>query len=68
MTPTPTVGFRLPRELLERVDAYAARVSASAGVPVSRAAAVTKLLTIALEVEDPGSGRQPRPSSRAPRR
>ena len=51
MMPTPTTGFRLAPELLARVDAYAHRLAETAGVPVSRAAAVAKLLTIALEVE-----------------
>ncbi len=39
----------MPQELLERVDAYAAALSRQAGVPVSRAAAVVKLLTEALD-------------------
>ncbi len=48
MFKTPVTAFRLPPELLARVDAYAAALSQQAGVPVSRAAAVVKLLTEAL--------------------
>jgi len=48
---TKTTGFRLPEELLSRVDAYAAQLAEAAGVPVSRAAAVVKLLTLALDHE-----------------
>jgi hypothetical protein len=49
MTTHPTTGFRLAPELLARIDAYAERLSASAGIPVSRAAAVVKLLSERLE-------------------
>src|SRR5438874_1185320 len=66
MGKTPTSSFRIAAELLERVDQYAQRLSETAGVPVSRAAAVTRLLTIALDVEE--SGRTKRPPLRAPRR
>lgn len=49
MTPlTKTTGFRLPEDLLERVDVYAAELSARAGVPISRAAVVVKLLNVGL--------------------
>jgi len=64
MMPTPTTGFRLAPELLARIDAYAQRLAETAGVPVSRAAAVAKLLAIALEVEEsqPGAKRPRRKS------
>jgi hypothetical protein len=48
MVKTPVTAFRIPPELLARVDAYASALSAEAGVPVSRAAAVVKLLNVAL--------------------
>jgi predicted transcriptional regulator len=52
VTTNPTTSFRLSPELLERVDKYAAQLSAQAGVPVSRAAAVAKLLSAALDAEE----------------
>src|SRR5216683_2669710 len=39
----PNTSIRLPPELLDRVDRYAAHLSETAGVPVSRAAAMAKL-------------------------
>jgi len=52
MGKTPTSSFRLPSELLERVDEYAAELARSTGLRVSRAGAVVKLLTSALHSED----------------
>jgi hypothetical protein len=65
MMPTPTTGFRLPAELLARVDEYKERLAQIAGVPVSRAAAVAKLLAIALEVESvtPAPSKRPKRKS-----
>ena len=70
MVKTPVTAFRLPPELLERVDEYAAELASSTGLRVSRAGAVVKLLTDALDAKDSDSrtGRSKRPSSRAPRR
>jgi len=65
MTPTPTTGFRLAPELITRVDAYAHRLAETAGVPVSRAAAVAKLLAIALEMEESQSGTVKRPKRKS---
>ena len=50
---TKTTGFRLGVELLARIDFYAKQLSAQAGVPVSRAAAVVKLLTERLDEVQP---------------
>jgi len=52
MGKTPTSSFRLPSELLERVDEYAAELARNTGLRVSRAGAVVKLLTSALDSED----------------
>jgi len=52
MGKTPTSSFRLPSEVLERVDEYAAELARSTGLRVSRAGAVVKLLTSALDSED----------------
>ncbi len=53
MTRAPTTSFRFAPGLLHRLDAYAERLSAKTGVPVSRAAAAAKLLTEALDREPP---------------
>ncbi len=53
MTNTPTVTFRLPDELLERLDLYAQRLSADAGFPVSRTDVARKLLTEGLDRVQP---------------
>jgi hypothetical protein len=49
---TKTTGFRLSDELLARIDAHARDLSALAGVPISRAAVVVKLLTERLDQID----------------
>ncbi len=68
MPKTPVTGFRLAPELLERVDTYAKALAQATGLPVSRASALAKLLTIALDHEKSQFPRPKRPSSRAPRR
>ena len=45
-------AFRFPPELQERIDRYAARASERAGVEVSRAQVVKKLLALGLEVAE----------------
>ena len=57
--PTQQTAFRLPLSLLERVDAYAARLARETpGLNPARADAVRSLLTQALDaVEGRGEGR-----------
>jgi Arc/MetJ-type ribon-helix-helix transcriptional regulator len=43
---------RLPAELLERIDRYAARLEAELHLSVSRSDALRSLLTLALEVAE----------------
>ena len=51
MTKTVQVGFRLPADLVKRIDAYAARIAnENPGLEVTRALAVKALLTQALDV------------------
>ena len=42
-------GLRLPDELLERVDAYAARLESEIHIGVSRSDAIRRLLVLGLE-------------------
>ena len=53
MTPTRGAGApqaaRLPQELLERIDRYAARLEGELHLSVSRSDALRRLLTLALE-------------------
>ena len=50
MTKTVQVGFRLPADLVKRIDAYAGRLSSeNPGLEVTRALAVKALLTQALD-------------------
>jgi len=42
-------ALRLPQELLERIDRYAARLESELNLSVSRSAALRRLLTLALE-------------------
>jgi hypothetical protein len=68
---TPVTAFRLARELLERVDRYAEQLAAQARVPVSRNAAVVRLLTDALdaaEVERTKRPAEPKRRARGTRR
>ena len=59
MTPvTKTTGFRLSDQLLERIDAHAEQLSELAGVPVSRAAVVVKLLTERLDQIGAAAGKK----------
>lgn len=66
MAITPAKSFRFSLELLQRVDGYATRLSEETGIPVSRNAAMAKLLTEALDALK--VDRKPRSTSRAPRR
>ena len=54
MANTPTVTMRLPQELIERVDAYAKRVTDDTGVEVNRTAAIRALLVAGLEAKEKG--------------
>ncbi len=54
------VGARLSRELVARIDAYAARVQDDIGVPVTRSAAIGALLTTALDTMEGKAKRRPR--------
>ena len=58
---TRNTGFRLSPELLKRIDAHAEHLSAMAGVPVTRSAALVKLVTERLEqLEAEGKGTKTR--------
>ena len=61
-TKTIQVAFRLPEELLERIDAYADRLSkATPGLTITRADAARMLLTQALDAAEPqGAGKTKR--------
>src|SRR5437879_5024404 len=48
----PPTSFRLDPALLARVDDYAATLARATGVPVSRHAAMAKLLTFALDANE----------------
>lgn len=52
MANTPTVTMRLPPELMERVDAYAKRVTTETGIEVNRTAAIRALVLAGLEVKE----------------
>lgn len=52
MANTPTVTMRLPPELMERVDAYAKRVTSETGIEVNRTAAIRALVLAGLEVKE----------------
>ena len=61
MSPNTTMtSFRLGTELLARLDLYAERLASQSGVPVSRAAALTKLLTERLDQVQPKAGPKPK--------
>jgi hypothetical protein len=50
MTKTVQVGFRLPADLVKRIDAYAARIAnENPGLEITRVVAVKALLTQALD-------------------
>jgi hypothetical protein len=52
-TKTIQVAFRLPENLLERIDAYARRLSEAApGLTITRADAARMLMTKALDAEE----------------
>jgi len=61
MVKTPVTAFRLPPELVTRVDEYATKLAQNTGLRVSRAGAVVKLLTFALDAND---SRTDRPRSK----
>lgn len=44
------VTFRLPAELLDKVDAYAEHLAAETGLPVKRADALRMLITKGLQL------------------
>lgn len=48
--PMPVLGTRLPRELVKRLDAYAAKHSGG-GMQLTRSDAIRVLLTQALEAD-----------------
>lgn len=50
---TIQTAFRLPAHLIERIDAYAARISAQLHIDITRTDAVTMLLQSALKEEPP---------------
>ncbi len=55
MTKTVQLGFRLPADLVKRIDAYAARIATeNPGLEVTRALAVKALLTQALDAIEAG--------------
>ncbi|MFN2547654.1 MAG: hypothetical protein ABR567_09500 [Myxococcales bacterium] len=57
MTNTPTAAFRLPEQMLERLDLYAQRLSAETGLTVTRTDVVRKLLNEALDRVQPNNVR-----------
>ncbi|SDI56979.1 hypothetical protein SAMN05444503_1179 [Pseudomonas sp. BS3767] len=54
MANTPTVTMRIPQELIDRVDAYAKRVTSETGVDVSRTTAIRTLVVAGLEAKEKG--------------
>ncbi|MBE2252865.1 MAG: hypothetical protein IAE78_25255 [Myxococcus sp.] len=61
MANTTQYTFRLPDELIERLDAYAERLSGETGLEVNRADVVKRLLTKGLEaVEKPNQAKRKR--------
>ena len=50
-------AFRLPEELLKRIDRYAEQLTAQTGIPVQRAEAARQLLEAGLRAEAKGKGR-----------
>ena len=52
MADSKVVAFRFPPELQERIDRYSARLSARAGVEVTRAQVVKKLITLGLDTAE----------------
>ena len=56
MADSKVVAFRFPPELQSRIDGYAMRLSKRAGVEVTRAQVVKKLITVGLEVVESEEG------------
>jgi len=57
MAKTVQVGFRLPADLVARIDAYAARLTAdNPGLEITRVVAVKALLVQALDALDAKAG------------
>lgn len=56
---TTQTAFRLPSELVERVDAYAARMKQQLHIDITRTDAVTMLLQAALKAEHVPTPKQP---------
>ena len=52
MADSKVVAFRFPPELQQRIDSYAARLSERAGVEVTRAQVVKKLLALGLDAAE----------------
>jgi len=50
MTPLKTIAYRLPQDLIEKIDAYAAKRAARDGRPCSRSEAIRLLLEKGLDV------------------
>jgi hypothetical protein len=50
MPPQSHVTFRLPAELLDKVDAYAEQLAAETGLPVKRADALRMLIAKGLQM------------------
>ena len=57
-------AFRLPAELLERIDRFAAQLTASTGIPVQRAESARQLLEAGLRIRADGTGRKGQRRSR----
>lgn len=52
-----TIAYRLPQDLIEKIDAYAAKRAARDGRPCSRSVAIRMLLEKGLDLETRGSRR-----------
>jgi hypothetical protein len=57
-------AFRLPAELLERIDRFAAQLQAETGIPVQRAESARQLLEAGLRVRADGTARKAHRRSR----
>jgi hypothetical protein len=51
-------AFRLPEELLERIDRYAAQLTTQTGIPVQRAESARQLLEAGLRIKAQGTARK----------
>ena len=64
MANTTQYTFRLPNELIERLDAYAARLAQEQAMPVTRADVVKQLLTRGLDGVETKKGPPPKKNGR----